>query len=122
MKTFRLLVVLVLLSPLMIRAEKEITLLLVPRADVPVKIGMDVGSRMPTLLLTYQVNPGGTISPSWLEWNSLGRHFRECLCSGQFFQQSTNFGRYCRSGGRQGAGRINSKCRMVSRGLSNQYA
>ncbi|MBN2163465.1 MAG: hypothetical protein JXR25_01150 [Pontiellaceae bacterium] len=89
MKRFRLLIVLLFISgafaPLISDAAKEITLLLVPREDVPVKIGVDVGNRLPTLLLTYTVHPNGAIVlQGWNgnEWVGI---------SGEAYQQGTFF-------------------------------
>ena len=67
-----------------VRAE-EITLLMVPRDDGPVRIGMDVGNRFPTILLNYMVLPDGSCSlHGWTgsEWVNVSA---ESFTKGSFF-------------------------------------
>lgn len=40
----------------------EVTLVMVPREDSAVRVGMDIASRYPTLLISYQVGAGGALS------------------------------------------------------------
>lgn len=40
----------------------EVTLVMVPREDSVVRVGMDLANRYPTLLISYQVGGGGTVS------------------------------------------------------------
>ncbi len=49
-------------SPSFATAAKDITLLMIPREDAPVRLGMDVGNRYPTLLLSYKVASDGAVS------------------------------------------------------------
>ncbi len=57
------------LSPLCLQASTDVTLLMVPREEVPVRLGMDVGNRFPTLLLSYRMLPGGAVSLNG--WNGV---------------------------------------------------
>lgn len=63
----------------------EVTLVLVPREDSVVRVGMDLANRYPTLLISYQVSGGGVVSlHGWTgtEWvNVTPEAFRE----GAFF-------------------------------------
>ncbi len=54
----------VLLSALTSFASRknEVTLVMVPRDEVSVKVGMDLANRYPTLLLSYQVAVSGAVS------------------------------------------------------------
>ncbi len=92
MKRFGLLVCVLIvcgvLSPGLCAASQDITLLIVPREDVPVRVAMDVGTRYPTLVLSYKVMPGGAVSLhgwSGSEWVSVTQ---ESFDSGTFFQSS----------------------------------
>jgi len=40
----------------------EVTLVMVPREDSVVRVGLDIASRYPTLLISYQVGAGGAVS------------------------------------------------------------
>lgn len=40
----------------------EVTLVMVPREDKAVRVGMDIASRFPTLLISYKTGPGGAVS------------------------------------------------------------
>lgn len=42
--------------------RQDATLLIVPREDGPIKVGLDVGSLHPTILINYQILPSGTVS------------------------------------------------------------
>lgn len=48
-------------------ASKDVTLLVVPREEKPVRVGIDIGNRFPVMLLSYQLLPGGRLS--LLGWN-----------------------------------------------------
>ena len=63
----------------------EVTLVMVPREDRVVRVGMDIANRYPTLLISYQVGGGGVVSlHGWTgtEWvNVTPESFKE----GAFF-------------------------------------
>jgi hypothetical protein len=40
----------------------EVTLVMVPREDSVIRVGMDIANRYPTLLISYQVGGGGVVS------------------------------------------------------------
>lgn len=42
--------------------QRNSTLLIVPREDAPVKVGLDVGNRFPTILISYKIDPNGSAS------------------------------------------------------------
>lgn len=68
-------------------ASDGITLLMVPREDGPVRLGMDVGSRHPTLLLSYKVLPDGSASLhgwSGTEWVNVTS---DSFAEGSFFHK-----------------------------------
>jgi len=82
---FRLILTCAVLSPLLSSARKGITLLVVPREDVPVRLGLDVGARCPTLLLSYKIQPDESISLhgwSGTEWVNVTP---ESYAEGSFF-------------------------------------
>ena len=66
MKKFKstILVGLVLGSLVSVYASRmdEVTLVMVPREDSVVRVGMDIANRYPTLLISYQVSAGGAVS------------------------------------------------------------
>jgi len=74
----------VLMSSLPLRAQ-EITLLMVPRDDGPVRIGMDVGNRYPTILLSYQAMPNGSYSLHGWTGNEWVNVTLESFRKGTFF-------------------------------------
>lgn len=92
MKKFKsvLLVILVLGSLVSTYASRmnEVTLVMVPRVDSAVRVGMDIANRYPTLLISYQVGGGGTVSlHGWTgtEWvNVTPEAFKE----GAFFHNA----------------------------------
>jgi hypothetical protein len=60
---FSVLLALGVFSPLCLQAsQQDVTLLVVPREEVPVRLGMDIGNHFPTLLLSYRMLPGGNVS------------------------------------------------------------
>lgn len=55
--------------------KDEVTLVLVPREDGVVRVGMDIANRYPTLLMSYKTAPGGKTSlHGWTgtEWVNVG--------------------------------------------------
>lgn len=77
-----------MLSPLHSLASRDLTLLLIPREDGPVRVGMDVGNRYPTLLLSYKVLSNGAVSLhgwSGAEWVNITPESYE---TGTFFSTS----------------------------------
>lgn len=64
-----------------------VTLLLVPREDGPVRVGMDIANKYPTLLISYVVRPNGTVSMhGWTgkEWVNVTA---DAYKGGEFFQK-----------------------------------
>ncbi len=67
MKVFRFFIPIIMAfgllgSPNVRASEEGVTLLIVPHEDGPVRVGMDVGNRFPTILLRYQSLPNGTVA------------------------------------------------------------
>jgi hypothetical protein len=64
----------------------EVTLVMVPREDSAVRVGMDIANRYPTLLISYQVGGGGAVSlHGWTgaEWVNVTP---EAFTEGAFFR------------------------------------
>jgi hypothetical protein len=66
--------------------KDEVTLMLVPREDSVVRVGLDIASRYPTLLISYKLMPNNAVSlHGWngKEWVNVSKNdFRE----GNFFR------------------------------------
>lgn len=66
MKTFRYIILACLAlgaaMPTFASRLDEVTLVMVPREDNVVRVGMDIANRYPTLLISYQVGGGGVVS------------------------------------------------------------
>jgi len=66
--------------------KDEVTLVLVPREDAVVRVGMDIANRYPTLLMSYKAAPNGKVSlHGWTgkEWVNVGI---DDFQSGSFFR------------------------------------
>ena len=66
--------------------KDEVTLLLIPREDETVRVGMDIANRYPTLLLSYKTNVNGKVSLhgwSGKEWVNISL---EDFHEGNFFR------------------------------------
>ncbi len=87
MKWIRCIVVfLMAASPAMASRMDEVTLIVVPREDGAVRVGMDVANHYPTLLLSYKLGAGGAVSlHGWngSEWVNVSL---EDFQSGNFFR------------------------------------
>lgn len=66
----------------------EVTLVMVPREDSVVRVGMDIANRYPTLLISYEVGGGGAVSlHGWTgtEWVNVTP---EAFKDGSFFRNA----------------------------------
>ena len=66
----------------------QLTLLLVPREDGPVQVGMDVGNRFPTLLLSYRIQANGTVSLHGWDGSEWVNVTTESYNNGDFFKHA----------------------------------
>ncbi|HEY5653087.1 MAG TPA: hypothetical protein VIR63_01815 [Pontiella sp.] len=81
--------IILFLSAIAVLASRkdEITLLLIPREDSAVRVGMDVANRYPTLLISYQVKANGAVSLhgwSGSEWVNISQ---KDFNAGNFFRK-----------------------------------
>lgn len=67
---FSLMVTVMVASMSMAARKGEVTLVMVPRDDLAVRVGMDIANRYPTLLVSYKIMPNGLSLHGWTgkEW------------------------------------------------------
>lgn len=78
--------VLILAGSAFASRKDEITLVLVPREDSVIRVGLDIFQRYPTLLVSYEVQPNGAVSfHGWTgkEWVNITP---EAFQAGDFFR------------------------------------
>lgn len=67
--------------------KDEITLVMVPREDAPIQLGMDIANKYPTLLISYKLGVGGAVSlHGWTgtQWVNVSL---EDFLGGKFFKK-----------------------------------
>ncbi len=79
-------------STLLASRKDEVTVLLIPREDGALRVGMDIANRYPTLLLSYKVGANGAVSLhgwSGTEWVNVSL---EDFHAGNFFRTGPDSG------------------------------
>ncbi len=84
---FHIIVLTICIAVTVFSARKdEVTVLLIPREDSALRVGMDIANRYPTLLLSYKIGVNGAVSLhgwSGIEWVNVSL---EDYHSGNFFR------------------------------------
>lgn len=87
-----LFIAVVLLAASMSQASRkeEITLVMVPRDDATVKVGLDLAARYPTLLISYLVKPNGAVSLNGWNGNEWVNISLADFKGGNFYKKGPN--------------------------------